>query len=61
MKKDIEEQSTTGALTKEWFHLFLKIVDNAPMREQLKHTLEEVLQGNAGVRESPETTPQYVQ
>ena len=31
------------------------------MQEQLKHTLEEYLQGNAGAMESPKTSPQYVQ
>ena len=61
MKKDTGEQSATGALIEEWLHLFLNIVDNASMQEQLKHTLENVLQGNTGPRESLNTAPQYVQ
>ena len=60
VKKDTREQSATGALIEEWLNLFLKIVHNTSMREQLKHTLEEVLQGNAVARESLETAPQYV-
>ena len=57
VKKDTKDQSTTGALIEEWLHMFLKIVDNASMREQLKHTLGEVLQGNAGERSSPKKSP----
>ena len=31
------------------------------MREQLKHTLEDVLQGNTGLEEPLNAAPQYVQ
>ena len=33
VKKDTREPSATGDLIEEWIHLFLKIVDNASMRE----------------------------
>ena len=61
MKTNIGEQSAMGALIEEWLHLFLKIVDNASMQKKLKHTLEDVLQGNKGMRKSSNTAPQYVQ
>ena len=61
MMNDTREQSAIGALIEEWLQLFLKIVDNASMQEQLKNTLEDVLQGNTGTREPLNTTPQYVQ
>ena len=55
------EQNATGTLIEEWLQLFLKIVYNASMRDQLKRTLEDALQGNMGAREPVDTTPQYVQ
>ena len=61
MTTDTRELSATGALTEEWLQLFLNIFDNASMREQLKHTLEDVLQGNTGLREPLNIAPQYVQ
>ena len=39
MTTNSKEQSATGALIEEWLQLFLKIVDNASMWEQLNHTL----------------------
>ena len=42
-RKDTGDRSTSVTLIKDWLHLFLRIVDNASMREQLKQTLEGVL------------------
>ena len=56
-----KEQSAMRTLIEEWLQLFLKIVDNASMQEQLKRTLEDILQGNIGLGEPLNPVAQYLQ
>ena len=59
-QEDNETQSSSEALIQEWFHLFLKIVNNAPMLERLKQNLEGMLKKNTGAKESAEVDQKYV-
>ena len=55
-----ENQVSTSTTIEEWFRLFLKIVTNAPMLEQLKQNMEMVVQETTGPGESNDTTHQYI-
>ena len=53
-------QSVTGTVVEDWLQLFLRIVDNAALRQQLKHALEGALQGRTGLRDPANAAPQYM-
>ena len=38
-------QNVAGTVVKDWLRLLLRIVDNAALRQQLKHALEGALKG----------------
>ena len=54
-------QNVVGMVVEDWLRLFLKIVDNVALRQQLKHALEGALQGRTGLRDPANAAPQYVQ
>jgi len=60
-KERNENQANSRTIIQEWFHLFLKIVNNAPMLEQLKMNLEGVVQKNTELGESIDASYKYVQ
>ena len=53
-------QNVAGTVVKDWLRLFLRIVDNAALRQQLKHALDGALQGRTELRDSADAGPQYV-
>ena len=59
-KEENKNQANSRTTIQEWFHLFLKIVNNAPMLEQLKQNLEGVVQKSTRLRGSPDATKKYV-
>ena len=54
-------QSVTGTVIEDWLQLFLRIVDNDALRQQLKHAFEGALQGRTGLRDLVNAGPQYMQ
>ena len=54
-------QNVAGTVVEDWLRLFLRIVDNAALRQQLKHALEGALQGRTELRDPVDAGPQYVQ
>lgn len=59
-KEDNENHTSTSTTIEEWFCLFLKIFNNAPMLEQLKKNLERVVQEAIGLGESNGKTQKYI-
>ena len=54
-------QNAADAVVKDWLRLFLRIVDNVVLRQQLKHALDGALQGRTEPRDPVDARPQYVQ
>ena len=55
------DQNAADAVVADWLRLFLRIVDDAVPRQQLRQVLDGALQGRAEPRNLVDTTPQYVQ
>ena len=53
-------QNVAGTVVEDWLRLFLRIVDNTALRQQLKNALEGALQGRTGLRDPVNVAPQYV-
>ena len=54
-------QNAADAVVADWLRLFLRIVDDAVLRQQLRQVLDRALQDQAEPRNLVDTTPQYVQ
>ena len=53
-------QNVAGTMVEDWLWLFLRIVDSAALRQQLKYALDGALQGRTKLIDPADAGPQYV-